>query len=104
MVEVIVVVVNFDERKIDLLFDKFMLCGIKGKKVKVRFVKKVLDKFICFDNKLCFDKGLCFDKKGNKGKGGLSLFSCSGGKLLSCGIVKGGSSGKILLLNKRGKC
>lgn len=41
MFEVKVVVVNFDERKIDLLLDKFMLCGFGGKKVKVKMVKKL---------------------------------------------------------------
>ena len=39
-VEVKVAAVNLDERKIDLLLDKSMLRGPKGKKVKVKTVKK----------------------------------------------------------------
>jgi ribonuclease R len=102
-VEVTVAAVNLDERKIDLLLDKSMLRGTKGKKVKVRSAKKASDKPTRFDNKSRSDKGSRSDKKGNKGKGGSSSSSRSGGKSSSRGSAKGGSSGKTLSLNKRGK-
>ena len=90
-VEVTVAAVNLDERKIDLLLDKSMLRGTKGKKVKVRSAKKASDKPTRFDN------------KPSTGKGGSSSSSRSGGKSSSRGSAKGGSSGKTLSLNKRGK-
>ena len=102
-VEVTVAAVNLDERKIDLLLDKSMLRGTKGKKVKVRSAKKASDKPARFDNKPSTGKGSRSDKKGSKGKGGSSSSSRSGGKSSSRGSAKGGSSGKTLSLNKRGK-
>ncbi|MBJ2128676.1 ribonuclease R [Alteromonas sp. IB21] len=102
-VEVTVAAVNLDERKIDLLLDKSMLRSAKGKKVKVKSAKKAADKPTRFDNKSRSDKGSRSDKKGSKGKGGSNPSSRSGGKSSSCGGAKGGSSGKTLSLNNRGK-
>jgi len=102
-VEVTVAAVNLDERKIDLLLDKSMLRSAKGKKVKVKSAKKAADKPTRFDNKPRSDKGPRSDKKGSKGKGGSNSSSRSGGKSSSRGGAKGGSSGKTLSLNNRGK-
>ena len=102
-VEVTVAAVNLDERKIDLLLDKSMLRSAKGKKVKVKSAKKAADKPTRFDNKSRSDKGSRSDKKGSKGKGGSNPSSRSGGKSSSRGGAKGGSSGKTLSLNNRGK-
>ena len=102
-VEVTVAAVNLDERKIDLLLDKSMLRGTKGKKVKVKTAKKASGTPTRFDNKPRTDKNSRSDKKGRKGKGGSSSSSRSGGKSSSRGSAKGGSSGKTLSLNKRGK-
>ena len=102
-VEVTVAAVNLDERKIDLLLDKSMLRSAKGKKVKVKSAKKAADKPTRFDNKSRSDKGSRSDKKGSKGKGGSNPSNRSGGKSSSRGGAKGGSSGKTLSLNNRGK-